>query len=142
MRPRKGSIDKSKLKFGEPRRFRSKAHLRFVASHPCLICGRQPSDPHHLKFAQPQALGRKVSDELRFRCVALTTANCTGPATNRLGGQRQPSIPSRLRTPCGPSHACRHRGAQMKRPRRRIRRPLSSEDEKHPALGRGFGTEH
>ena len=22
-----------------------------------------PSDPHHLKFAQPRALGRKVSDE-------------------------------------------------------------------------------
>jgi len=30
---------------------------------PCLICGRQPSDPHHLRFAQPRALGRKVSDE-------------------------------------------------------------------------------
>ena len=28
-----------------------------------LICGRQPSDAHHLRFAQLQALGRKVSDE-------------------------------------------------------------------------------
>jgi hypothetical protein len=28
-----------------------------------LICGRQPSDPHHLRFAQPRALGLKVSDE-------------------------------------------------------------------------------
>jgi hypothetical protein len=28
-----------------------------------LICGRQPSDPHHLRFAQQPALGRKVSDE-------------------------------------------------------------------------------
>jgi hypothetical protein len=34
-----------------------------VASQPCLICGRQPSDPHHLRFAQPRALGLKVSDE-------------------------------------------------------------------------------
>jgi hypothetical protein len=34
-----------------------------VAAHPCLICQRSPSDPHHLKFAQPRALGRKVSDE-------------------------------------------------------------------------------
>ena len=44
-------------------RHRSKAHLRFVAAHPCLICKRIPCDPHHLKFAQPKALGRKVSDE-------------------------------------------------------------------------------
>ena len=26
-------------------------------------CGRVPSDPHHLRFAQQPALGRKVSDE-------------------------------------------------------------------------------
>lgn len=44
-------------------RVRSKAHLRFVAAQPCLICQRSPSDAHHLKFAQPRALGRKVSDE-------------------------------------------------------------------------------
>lgn len=56
-------IDKSALTFGEPKRLRDKAHLRFVASQPCLICGRQPADPHHLRFAQPRALGRKVSDE-------------------------------------------------------------------------------
>ena len=30
---------------------------------PCLVCGRQPCDPHHLRFVQPRALGRKVSDE-------------------------------------------------------------------------------
>jgi hypothetical protein len=30
---------------------------------PCLVCGRKPSDPHHLRFAQPRALGRKASDE-------------------------------------------------------------------------------
>jgi hypothetical protein len=46
-----------------PKRRRDKAHLRFVASQPCLVCGRQPSDPHHLRFAQPRALGVKVSDE-------------------------------------------------------------------------------
>ncbi|MDO9461464.1 MAG: ERF family protein [Alphaproteobacteria bacterium] len=38
-------------------------HLRFVRAQPCLACGRSPSDAHHLKFAQPRALGRKVSDE-------------------------------------------------------------------------------
>jgi hypothetical protein len=58
-----GHIDKGVLTIAEPKRLRDKAHLRFVASQPCLVCGRQPSDPHHLRFAQPRALGMKVSDE-------------------------------------------------------------------------------
>jgi hypothetical protein len=61
--PLPGRIDKSLLTFAEPKRLRDKGHLRFVASQPCIICGRQPSDPHHLRFAQPRALGLKVSDE-------------------------------------------------------------------------------
>jgi hypothetical protein len=56
-------IDKSVLAISEPRRLRDKAHRKFVSSQACLVCGRQPSDPHHLRFAQPRALGRKVSDE-------------------------------------------------------------------------------
>jgi hypothetical protein len=56
-------IDKSALTIAEPRRLRDKTHLRFVASKPCLVCGHQPCDPHHLRFAQPRALGLKVSDE-------------------------------------------------------------------------------
>jgi len=44
-------------------RLRDKEHRAFVARQPCLVCGRSPSDPHHLRFAQPRALGRKVSDE-------------------------------------------------------------------------------
>jgi ERF superfamily len=56
-------IDKSVLPIGEPRRYRDKAHREFVASQACLICGRRPSDPHHLRFAQQRAMGRKVSDE-------------------------------------------------------------------------------
>jgi len=56
-------IDKSQLNIAEPKRLRDKAHLKFVASQPCLVCGRQPSDPHHLRFAQPRALSLKVSDE-------------------------------------------------------------------------------
>jgi Rad52/22 family double-strand break repair protein len=58
-----GRIDKSVLTIAEPKRLRDKAHLGYVASQPCLVCGRQPSDPHHLRFAQPRALGLKVSDE-------------------------------------------------------------------------------
>jgi hypothetical protein len=56
-------IDKSKLTFGEPRRLRNKVHLSFVASQPCLVCGRSPADAHHLRFTQPRAMGLKVSDE-------------------------------------------------------------------------------
>jgi hypothetical protein len=44
-------------------RIRNKAHLMFVASHPCVVCLRTQCDAHDLKFAQPRALGRKVSDE-------------------------------------------------------------------------------
>jgi hypothetical protein len=56
-------VDKAALPLGEPRRYRDRAHLRFVASQPCLRCERQPAEPHHLRFVQPRALGRKVSDE-------------------------------------------------------------------------------
>jgi hypothetical protein len=45
------------------RRRRSKTHLAFVASQPCLICKTTPCDAHHVKIAQPRSLGRKVSDE-------------------------------------------------------------------------------
>jgi hypothetical protein len=44
-------------------RLRDKEHRRFVAALPCLVCGRTPADPHHLRYAQPRALGSKVSDE-------------------------------------------------------------------------------
>jgi ERF superfamily len=44
-------------------RLRDKEHRKFISSQPCLICGRSPTDPHHLRYAQPRALGRKVSDE-------------------------------------------------------------------------------
>jgi hypothetical protein len=56
-------VDKSLLALPEPRRFRDKTHCKFVSKQPCLICGRQPADAHHLRFAQHRALGRKVSDE-------------------------------------------------------------------------------
>ncbi len=49
-------------KASSPRK-RNKAHLLFVRGKPCVICQQTPSDAHHLRFAQPRALGRKVSDE-------------------------------------------------------------------------------
>ena len=59
----KATIDKSVLTIGEPKRIRSKEHLRFVASQPCLICGRSPAHAHHIRFAQAKGIGLKVSDE-------------------------------------------------------------------------------
>src|SRR5262249_9514933 len=56
-------IDKSVLAVAAPRRYRNREHLRYVAKQPCLICGRKPSDPHHLRYRQPRALGRRASDE-------------------------------------------------------------------------------
>jgi hypothetical protein len=57
------TIQRSGPAHPEPRRVRDREHLKFVAGYPCLLCGRHPTDPHHLRFAQSPALGRKVSDE-------------------------------------------------------------------------------
>jgi hypothetical protein len=59
----RAAVDKSALAIPETYRSRDKHHLRFVASQPCLLCSKQPSDAHHLRFAQPRALGAKVGDE-------------------------------------------------------------------------------
>jgi hypothetical protein len=56
-------VDKSVLAVAAPRRYRDREHLRAIIKQPCLVCGRKPSDPHHLRYAQPRALGRKASDE-------------------------------------------------------------------------------
>ncbi len=57
------AINKAILALPAPRRVRDREHVQSVAKQPCLICGRSPSDAHHLRFAQSRALGRKVSDE-------------------------------------------------------------------------------
>jgi len=48
---------------GKTIRLRDKEHCKFVASQPCVVCGRAPSEAHHIRFAQPRALGRKVGDQ-------------------------------------------------------------------------------
>lgn len=57
------ALEQTVVQLPKTQRRRSKAHLAFVAAQPCLVCQRTPSDAHHLKFAQPHAMGRKVSDE-------------------------------------------------------------------------------
>jgi hypothetical protein len=57
--PRKATV----RALGKTVRLRDKEHRKFVTRQPCLVCGRVPSDPHHLTFTQPRALGHRVSDE-------------------------------------------------------------------------------
>jgi hypothetical protein len=56
-------VDKTVLALPTLRRIRDRDHVKAVAKHPCLVCGRRPTDAHHLRFAQSPALGSKVSDE-------------------------------------------------------------------------------
>jgi hypothetical protein len=76
-------IDKSVLAIGAPRRYRNKEHLRFVAQQPCLVCGKKPADPHHLRFMQPRAIGAKVSDEF-----AVPLCRTHHGAVHRVGDER------------------------------------------------------
>ena len=66
-----------------PVRRRDRDHLRFVASQPCLICGRSPSDPHHLRFMQPRATGLKVSDEFTVPRAMPHPSSPTAPRRKR-----------------------------------------------------------
>jgi hypothetical protein len=60
---RKRSRSSSVRALGRTVRLRDKNHRKFILRQPCLVCGRVPSDLHHLTFTQPRALGRRVSDE-------------------------------------------------------------------------------
>ena len=58
-----GSAEQQVIVISKPVQERDREHLRLVASQPCLVCGRTPSDAHHVKFAEQRAMGRKVSDK-------------------------------------------------------------------------------
>ena len=70
-RAERSKIDKSALALSEPKRVRSKEHLRFVAQQPCVICGRTPAHAHHIRYAQPRELALKVSDEFTVPLCAI-----------------------------------------------------------------------
>src|SRR5262249_46565935 len=93
-----GGIDKTVLAVAAPRRYRNREHLRYVAQQACLICGRKQSDPHHLRYLQPRALGRKASDEFAVPlCRSHHRGVSIAPAPSRPGGRRPASTP--LRSP-------------------------------------------
>jgi hypothetical protein len=76
-------LDKGVLAIATPRRYRNREHLRYVMRQPCLVCGRKPSDPHHLRYMQPRALGRKASDEF-----AVPLCRVHHRAAHRAGDER------------------------------------------------------
>ena len=82
-----GQIDKSQRAIAEPNVCARKAHLKFVASQPCLICGRHLSDPHHLGFAQPRAIGLKVSDQFTVPLCRGHHRQLHQPAMRSPGGK-------------------------------------------------------
>jgi hypothetical protein len=86
--PTHGKIDKSALTISEPKRHRSKEHLRFVAQQPCLICGRSPSQAHHIRFAQSRGLGLKVSDEYTVPLCAIHHSQNHAKGNERLWWQQ------------------------------------------------------
>jgi hypothetical protein len=61
--PQLDNFKSTQARMVTPLRKPIRAHLAFVSAQPCLVCQRSPSDAHHVKFAEPRALGRKVSDE-------------------------------------------------------------------------------
>ncbi len=50
-----------------PPPIRDKAHLDFVRGKPCLICGRKPSEAHHVRLSL-RTMGKRVCDS---KCVNL-----------------------------------------------------------------------
>ena len=114
-------IDKSVLAIPVARRLRDKTHLRFVAKQPCLVCGRQPCDAHHLRFAQSRGLSLKVSDEFTVPLCRAHHRELHRTGTNRTGGRKPVSSPSAWRASFGwklTPRCCR-------RPRRRQREARS-----------------
>ena len=86
---------------GKPVRLRDKEHRKFVLRQPCLVCGRVPSDPHHLTFTQPRALGRRVSDEFTVPVCRSTIASFTARGMRSHGGAGSTLIRFRLRSSFG-----------------------------------------
>jgi hypothetical protein len=66
-----GPGEQTVIVISKPVRERDREHLKFVASQPCLLCGRTPADAHHIKFAEQRAMGRKVSDRFTIPLCRL-----------------------------------------------------------------------
>ena len=77
---------------GKPVRERDRNHLRFVARQALPRLRPQPCDPHHVKFAEQRAMGRKVSDRFTVPFAGCTIGSSIAAATNARGGRSTGSI--------------------------------------------------
>ena len=73
----------------KPVRERDRGHLKFVAGQPCLVCGRTPSDPHHIRFADSWTVGRKVSDRFTVPLCRIHHRELHRRGNERLWWQQQ-----------------------------------------------------
>ena len=67
-------------------RLRDKEHCRFVATQPCVVCGRTPAEGHHVRFAQPRALVARSAMSTWSRSAASIIASCIDLAMKLHGG--------------------------------------------------------
>ena len=111
-------------------RLRDKDHREFVAAQPCVVCGRTPADPHHLRFAQPRALGARSATNSPVRCAGCVTTRCGSAATRRRGGRASISTrrPSRWRfgaacADAAPGSPCEPGGPEADTPRANLADP-------------------
>jgi hypothetical protein len=81
--------DQAVFVISKPVRERDREHLRFVASQPCLVCGRTPSDAHHIKFAEQGAMARKVSDRFTVPICRLHHRELHRRGNERIWWQNQ-----------------------------------------------------
>ena len=94
-------IDKSTLPLSEPRRYRDRAHLKFVAAQPCLVCGRAPRTRITCGSCNRAPWGVGSAMSLRSRYAEPIIAPSIGEATRRHGGCRSISTPWLLRKGSG-----------------------------------------
>src|SRR5262249_29168484 len=91
---------------GKPVRERDREHLKFVAAQPCLVCGRTPSDPHHIKFAEQRTMGRRVSDRFTVPICRLHHRELHRRGNERVWWRRQEIDPLAIAaTLWGKTHA-------------------------------------
>jgi hypothetical protein len=123
----------------KPVRERDRNHLRRIAAQPCLLCGRTPSDAHHIKFAELTAMGRKVSDRFTVPICRLHHRELHRRGNERLWWQNQGINPLPIAAALWERT---HEGARadVEAPRERDAHP--SLNGKDPANGPVAGARH
>jgi hypothetical protein len=102
---------------GKPVRERDRDHLRFVAAQPCLVCGRTPSDAHHIKFAEQRTMGRKVSDRFTVPICRLHHRELHRRGNERAWWQKQEIDPLAIAANLwAKTHAATGLAAEIDRP--------------------------